>query len=486
MNNFICFLNNNINYNSNFFKDLFYNNNTYKLKNSFFQPSFSIKMMVGSHQMENLQVNSKTTIGIEEDNIYLLFSGNITNYKKLAEISGFQEENIESDDNTTINIRKQKLVIFLYKKYGIEQCIRNLQGNFSFILYDSRINKNDLTFRMYSVSGKFGVVPLYILKINNSYKNLHNHSLYTGFDNFIGISTDYNMLNEYLHKINEFSGSLFSLEQQPPATYSYYFLNSNALASWEISENTCNKSYYIPMKINIYDTFKINYNEELENIFNNTISSFFNDNKKNNFAFIIKNNVLSMVFASYLFFNYHSFVSFYAVEYEDTIVDNLHIKFFIEKTKINCDVIKCSNKKGNDEDFDDIFNFVSHYHNIKNDAKKNNGDGEETGISLLLCYGGIELFGLNEIDNNMSNRDFLNFDLNIRKNIYSINIFDKLCFLQSNNISVCLPFLNENFIDYYLYTNITNTFNNTNTVNIPNFFNSYLSREFINQKLLLL
>ena len=80
------------------------------------------------------------------DGIYLICNGEIYNWKKL-----YSMMNIKGCSNSDCEV-----IIHMYKKYGIEQTLKMLDGVFAFVLVDT--NTNDI----YIARDSFGVRPLFM------------------------------------------------------------------------------------------------------------------------------------------------------------------------------------------------------------------------------------------------------------------------------------------------------------------------------------
>lgn len=89
------------------------------------------------------------------DNIICIVNGEFYNYQEIKrdlELSGYQ---FKTDSDSEI-------LLYLYHKHGLE-CIKYLNGEFSFIIYD--IKKNEI----YSYRDRFGTKPLYFYLKNNEF-----------------------------------------------------------------------------------------------------------------------------------------------------------------------------------------------------------------------------------------------------------------------------------------------------------------------------
>ena len=95
-----------------------------------------------------LAINGLTSLSNQPLNIWncsLICNGEIYNYKKLYELMDI-EPKTQSDC---------EVIIYLYRKYGIEHAIKMLDGVFSFVLYDYQMNT------IFAARDPYGVRPLY-------------------------------------------------------------------------------------------------------------------------------------------------------------------------------------------------------------------------------------------------------------------------------------------------------------------------------------
>jgi asparagine synthase (glutamine-hydrolysing) len=95
-----------------------------------------------------LAINGLTSLSNQPLNMWncsLICNGEIYNYKKLYEIM-----NIEPATHSDCEV-----IIYLYRKYGIEHAIKMLDGVFAFVLYDYQYNM------IFSARDPYGVRPLY-------------------------------------------------------------------------------------------------------------------------------------------------------------------------------------------------------------------------------------------------------------------------------------------------------------------------------------
>ena len=113
------------------------------------------KTFFGFHR---LAINGLDTISnqpIESTNCYLICNGEIYNYKELI-----NEINYKPKTNSDCEI-----ILHLYIKYGIEQTLNMLDGEFAFALLDLNIHK------MFYARDPYGVRPLYRFVDNHNFKN---------------------------------------------------------------------------------------------------------------------------------------------------------------------------------------------------------------------------------------------------------------------------------------------------------------------------
>lgn len=143
----------------------------------------------GSHQPFNL------------NGVHLVCNGEIYNYLDLYKLT-----------NTTPTTHSDcEVIIHLYLKYGIEQCLRMLDGYYAFILYDTNTNT------LITARDLFGIRPLFMAETERT-------DVY---------SCDYESSSYYRARFYAFASEMKSLsgllksgtiEQHKPGTYSVYQL----------------------------------------------------------------------------------------------------------------------------------------------------------------------------------------------------------------------------------------------------------------------
>ena len=182
-----------------------------------------MKMILGFHRLAINGLNNESNQPIVFNNIVLICNGEIYNYKQL-----YSSMNVKPVTDSDCEV-----IIHLYLKYGIEQTLTMLDGVYSFVLYDNRIN-HDLIDHIYVARDPFGVRPLYKI-YNNEGLDENNYNLY-------GFASELKCL-EYFYNQNNLH---YNLEQFEPGTYSVFQLDGQVRSKWRAVIN--NKPYFIPIK----------------------------------------------------------------------------------------------------------------------------------------------------------------------------------------------------------------------------------------------
>lgn len=112
---------------------------------------FVMNCMLGFHRLAINGLTNESSQPFYIDNVFLACNGEIYNYKELYSL-------LEITPTTDSDC---EVIIHLYKKYGMEQTIRMLDGEFSFILIDTA--SDTTTKRMFIARDPYGVRPLYYL-----------------------------------------------------------------------------------------------------------------------------------------------------------------------------------------------------------------------------------------------------------------------------------------------------------------------------------
>ena len=187
----------------------------------------------GFHRLAINGLNDISNQPFNIKNIILMCNGEIYNYKYLYELMNITPET-DSDC---------EVIIHLYLKYGIEQTLRMLDGVYSFVLYDLRL-ENNLDNYIYFARDPYGVRPLYVLK-NKCPDNSNN--------NIIACASELKCLSDFLTK--DESREL-TIEQFTPGTYSTYKLASLVCSNWiPIQENKIYVTPSFPYICNYYNSY---------------------------------------------------------------------------------------------------------------------------------------------------------------------------------------------------------------------------------------
>jgi len=108
-------------------------------------------IFIGFHRLSINGLDPESDQPFLIDNILLICNGEIYNYKQLY-------ENINKNATTNSDC---EIIIYLYQKYGISYTLNLLDGVFGFILIDFNINK------MFVARDPYGVRPVFYLSSNN-------------------------------------------------------------------------------------------------------------------------------------------------------------------------------------------------------------------------------------------------------------------------------------------------------------------------------
>jgi len=203
-----------------------------------------LHMCMGFHRLAINGLNIQSNQPIVYKNIVLICNGEIYNYKKL-----YADMNISSTTDSDCEV-----IIHLYIKYGIEQTLTMLDGEYAFLLCDNRIN-NEIINNIYIARDPFGVRPLY--QLYNKNKNQHN--LY----NLYGVASELKCL-EYFYNQNT---NVYRVQQFEPGTYSVFQYGNKVNSMWKPLIK--NKLFFIPpfsytkLSLNIEEYLFLNVSKHL-------------------------------------------------------------------------------------------------------------------------------------------------------------------------------------------------------------------------------
>ena len=179
-----------------------------------------LKMCIGFHRLAINGLNIQSNQPIVYEDIILICNGEIYNYKNL-----YANMNVSPTTDSDCEV-----IIHLYLKYGIEQTLIMLDGEYSFLLFDNRSN-NEIISNIYIARDPFGVRPLYQLYNINKNQNLNN--LY-------GFASELKCL-EYFYNQNP---NIYRVQQFEPGTYSVFQFGDKVNSIWKPLIK--NKLYFIP------------------------------------------------------------------------------------------------------------------------------------------------------------------------------------------------------------------------------------------------
>lgn len=108
-------------------------------------------ILFGFHRLAINGLDNKSNQPICVDGIYLICNGEIYNYKSIYSLLGV----------TPTTNSDCESIIHMYKKYGIEYTLQNLDGVFAFAMFDSNTNET------YIARDPFGVRPMYYGNTDN-------------------------------------------------------------------------------------------------------------------------------------------------------------------------------------------------------------------------------------------------------------------------------------------------------------------------------
>lgn len=428
------------------------------------------KMILGFHRLAINGLNMESNQPIVFKDIVLICNGEIYNYKRLY--ASMEEKPVTGSDC--------EVIIHLYLKFGIEQTLIMLDGVYSFILYDNRINNNNI----YIARDPLGIRPLYKL-----YNPLNDEKL-----NLYGFASELKCLEKFYNQ-NTF---YYRVEQFEPGTYSVFQYDSKGESMWQPIIN--NKSYYIPtFPFTLYTT---NVSELVEDFFLN-ISKYLNaavvkrcNTTERPIACLLSGGLDSSLIAA-LVSNYFRKRGKQIETYSIGLANSEDIKY----ARIVADYIGSKHTEiivsENDmfnaipevitaiESYDtttiraSIGNYlIGKYIAANSDAKVIfNGDGSD------------ELFGGYLYMNKCS--DDINFDKETRRLLKDIHIFDVLrsdkC-ISSNGLEPRTPFLDKTFVNYVLsispYFRNHNNFQQSEKYLLRTSFNKSYFKDYIGRQLL--
>lgn len=171
----------------------------------------------------------KTKFEYENGDIVIFFIGSLYNSTKLL-----QWLNVSYDNKSNISTCPD-IIAHIYKKYGFEYMLNVVDGVFSLVLLDQRIN-NSIS-KIYIIADDFGIVPLFTMIptiANDTESRCNLNSIVRGF------STDYDFLLEFANELN-LKNKLpaypnYTIRRLQTGCYHKFTASNKVSCIWEVNE----------------------------------------------------------------------------------------------------------------------------------------------------------------------------------------------------------------------------------------------------------
>ena len=170
---------------------------------------------IGFHRLAINGLNTESDQPLLNEEVLLVCNGEIYNYRDLYKL--FPDDTAKTDSDCEI-------IIHMYKKYGIDYTLNNLDGVFAFVLIDLEKNK------MFVARDPYGVRPLYHMEFNYN-------TLLKGSVTFHAFSSEMKQMVPMCNKLNE---AIKNDEKSPitkqftPGSYSEFSLYEG---NWNFVKN---------------------------------------------------------------------------------------------------------------------------------------------------------------------------------------------------------------------------------------------------------
>jgi asparagine synthase (glutamine-hydrolysing) len=206
-----------------------------------------LNTMFGFHRLAINGLNPESNQPLCYNDVVLICNGEIYNYKELYDMM----------DVKPISSSDCEVIIHLYIKYGIEQTLQMLDGEFSFALLDNRTYGGIC--KLYLARDPYGVRPLYWLK-PNVVKPKRAHSFAFASEMKVLYSM-YNKLNkltraERFQNRGDVRHTKYTIEQFAPGSYMSFVQPFGLCTQWSYVEQ---KIYHTP-------GFRSNMHQDNENM----------------------------------------------------------------------------------------------------------------------------------------------------------------------------------------------------------------------------
>ena len=214
-----------------------------------------IKCNVGFHRLAINGLDEISNQPIIINHIILICNGEIYNYEELYNLSGTQSERKTNSDC--------EVIIHLYLKYGMQHTLQLLDGVFSFVLIDSRMNSEHN--EIYVARDPYGIRPLFYLTANKT--KLYKEELTVPEKNIFHVfASEMKSLTDLCAEFNNTRPSKYinkyNIRQFTPGTYSMFHLSFKVNSVWELKRK--NVRYH---NFSFYNTFpEQNYKTIFENL----------------------------------------------------------------------------------------------------------------------------------------------------------------------------------------------------------------------------
>lgn len=425
------------------------------------------KLLFGFHRLAINGLNSKSNQPITIGTYKLICNGEIYNYKEL-----FAKIN-----TTPITDSDCEIIIHLYKLYGIEYTLRLLDGVYSFILYD--YNESQLEPVIYVARDPYGVRPLYLLEPNSEYNKTRNETptnTSLTLENIIGFASELKVLNSLLNRNNQMlhygvnnnisttslSASLtkvpYHIRQFEPGTYMSFNCAFKSHSSWSVL--TSPTKFHIPLHSHrIISKYTRQEDEQSQrmicHLLNNAVKKRVVGTSDRPIACLLSGGLDSSLITALVNKYYDGVLETYSIGMsgsEDLVrakqvanyLGTKHTEIILTKEEFFSSIPETISAI---ESYDtttvraSVGNYMIGKYISKNSQAKVifNGDGSDE------LTGGYLYF--------LKSPNDLEFDRECRRLLKNISYFDVLRSdksISSNGLEPRTPFLDRDFIDYYL------------------------------------
>jgi asparagine synthase (glutamine-hydrolysing) len=372
----------------------------------------------------------------------LMCNGEIYNYQEIKEAEMFGDKDLQSNSDVEV-------ILPLYIKHGIEETLKQLNGDFSFILTENLNTFDTKTMNIYVVRDILGIKPLYMIK-----------DMKTGTYIF---TSELKGIPSYFY-----SESNIKVCEVPPGTY-WSFNNSVVQGNSEEFIRYCDWNFYKTIDncvIKSADQHVLStlYSEIREKI-TKAVETRYNSKDENHIVGVLlsggfDSSIILSVLVRYLFENNHDFVKYpihaFTIGNDMTAakqcVEHLESKYSIDIIHHNVDIKDTDLIVKNIEDviyktetyepkmvrssllLDSLFKYISNKTNVK----------------ILFTGEGLdEMCGYTNFES-LNDAQFQEKSVRLLKYISKFDILraDKLA--GAHGLELRHPFLDRNVIEYIL------------------------------------